>query len=674
MKKMRMVVLALMLIVMMSMSCAFAAVPGDTVTVDIILSNTDAVIFDLGSVTSYDSSAISIVSQNPGAGRTFLDFDGMPIASGKIGTVTVKVLENAKPGTYTISFGYSGALNAEFGAPAMSISAKVNVACTHPTEEVIPGKAPTCVDTGLSAGKKCTVCGEITEEQKVAAALGHIEDAIPAVPATCTETGLTAGKKCSVCEEILEAQKVTPVIDHTYGEWVVDKEANCTETGAKIKTCVCGAFVVEEIPVNGKHNEEVIPAVAATCTKTGLTEGKKCLVCGEVLVAQEVTPVIDHTYGEWIVDQEATCVDAGAQLKYCECGAFIVEEIPATGVHTEESIPAVAATCTVTGLTEGKKCSVCEAILVAQEVIPVIDHTYGEWIVAQEATCGVAGLQIKYCDCGAYVSEEIPATGAHTEVVIPAVDATCTEAGMTAGKLCSACNAVLVAQEEVAATGHDYYLYNTVAPTADKKGYDQYKCKNCGEIFHTNFKDKLNGEPETGADTEVAPETEAATTVVTVIAAEEIGDIVFNASGENVPYECVAEEAETKTLKIIASADEDGKYTLRMLCLSFELVAKLEEDGFDAIVFVVGEYELVIPMDIFAQEMLQMIVKDLGEDTTGYAFTVDSNAEGGCLVKAEVQTADGYTDVASFVIGLVLCQGENEVEVTESKAYNIEVQ
>ena len=50
------------------------------------------------------------------------------------------------------------------------------------------------------------------------------------------------------------------------------------------------------------------------------------------------------------------------------------EVIPATG-HTEVIDAAKAATCTETGLTEGKHCSVCEKVLEKQEVVPAKGHT-----------------------------------------------------------------------------------------------------------------------------------------------------------------------------------------------------------------------------------------------------------------------------------------------------------
>lgn len=44
------------------------------------------------------------------------------------------------------------------------------------------------------------------------------------------------------------------------------------------------------------HTEVVIAAVAPTCTETGLTEGKKCSVCGIVTVDQKTVAAKGHTY------------------------------------------------------------------------------------------------------------------------------------------------------------------------------------------------------------------------------------------------------------------------------------------------------------------------------------------------------------------------------------------
>lgn len=135
--------------------------------------------------------------------------------------------------------------------------------------------------------------------------------------------------------------------------------------------------------------------------------------------------------------------------------------------HTEVVDKAEEPTCTETGLTEGKHCSVCSAVLVEQENVPAKGHTE---VVdkAVEPTCTKTGLtEGKHCSvCSAVLVEQeiVPAKG-HTEVVDKAVEPTCTKTGLTEGKHCSVCSAVLVEQEVVPALG--FTVSGSVASVTD---------------------------------------------------------------------------------------------------------------------------------------------------------------------------------------------------------------
>ncbi|MBR5137755.1 MAG: hypothetical protein IKV30_07035, partial [Clostridia bacterium] len=82
-----------------------------------------------------------------------------------------------------------------------------------------------------------------------------------------------------------------------------------------------------------------------------------------------------HTFGDWATTKAPTCVEKGEQERVCSCGDKETQELDLVP-HTEVVDSAVEATCDKTGLTEGMHCSVCNAILIAQEEVPLKAHTY----------------------------------------------------------------------------------------------------------------------------------------------------------------------------------------------------------------------------------------------------------------------------------------------------------
>ena len=68
----------------------------------------------------------------------------------------------------------------------------------------------------------------------------------------------------------------------------------------------------------------------------------------------------------------------------------------------------------------------------------------------------------------------------HTEVVDPAQKPTCTETGLTQGSHCAGCHEILVEQEVIGASGHNY-TSTVTPPTATENGYKTYNCSACGD-------------------------------------------------------------------------------------------------------------------------------------------------------------------------------------------------
>lgn len=185
---------------------------------------------------------------------------------------------------------------------------------------------------------------------------------------TCTQEGYYYSVvRCSVCNAVISSTLVTiDPLGHDYGEWVQTTAPNCTTTGEETRTCSrCGATQTRPVDMLG-HDMVHYDAQGATCTEIGWNAYQACSRC------------------DYKIDYE---------------------ELPATG-HTEAIDAAVVPTCTETGLTEGKHCSVCNAVIVAQEVVPATGHTLNH-VDAVAATVNTYG-NIEYwtCDvCNKYFSD-----------------------------------------------------------------------------------------------------------------------------------------------------------------------------------------------------------------------------------------------------------------------------
>ena len=158
--------------------------------------------------------------------------------------------------------------------------------------------------------------------------------------------------------------------EHTYT--ITSDTATCTVAGEKTETCVCGVSRTVASPAKG-HTEETIPAVDATCTTAGKTEGKKCSVCGEVLEAQQ--------------------------------------EVPATG-HNPDSFWTYGAIAD----KHYKKCLTCG------EIAETADHTWNDGKITTEPTTTTEGVKTYTCTaCGDMKTEVLPKTGASESQHVSAV-------------------------------------------------------------------------------------------------------------------------------------------------------------------------------------------------------------------------------------------------------------
>lgn len=272
---------------------------------------------------------------------------------------------------------------------------------------------PTCTEDGYTT-YVCAECGDSYTGDLVEA-LGHDTVVDPAVEPDCTHEGLSAGSHCQRCGTVLVAQEVLPIRHQPVTD--AGREPTCTNYGlTEGSHCdICGQTLVPQEVIPGGHTITEAPAVPATCTTDGLTAGSHCQRCGLVFAGEEIIPALGHDWQD-SVTVPPTCTEPGKTVTTCaRCNEETVTVLEAAGHHVVAD-PAVPATCTADGLTEGSHCDRCNAVFAAQQAIPATGHRF---IHTSHVDCTEVndGYDEYTCqNCGVTYRDSIPAPGCPSSV------------------------------------------------------------------------------------------------------------------------------------------------------------------------------------------------------------------------------------------------------------------
>ena len=196
--------------------------------------------------------------------------------------------------------------------------------------------------------------------------------------------------------------------NHSYGEeWTSNDDATCENDGTKYKECQNGCGVKDTQTDTGSalgHDYELTETISvATCT----TQAKNRYVCKhdsshiEEKLEGELNPD-NHSFGEWISNNNATCESDGTEYRDCQYGCGEKQTQTDTGSalgHEYEFLETISvATCT----TQAKNKYVCkhDPSHIEEREEGELDpnnHDFGNWTYNNDATCEADGTETGTC-------------------------------------------------------------------------------------------------------------------------------------------------------------------------------------------------------------------------------------------------------------------------------------
>lgn len=258
MKRRMFIFLLLLCLAVPGMSAMADTRQGETVTVTIFFSSSEAVIARVG--FDFDHNALEFVSAAGGVApnndKGYFIFGNSVSPIGALNaSITFRVKADALPGTYPVDLSLVECYRADgTTATATMLLKDVVVTCLHKNAVWQVTRQPDCLHEGVEE-RLCAVCG------------------------ASLETRATGTK----------GEHLLP------GRYTLLRAATCGRDGEEGRSCtVCGETVdIRAIPATGLHVPVSLPSLHATENSFGLSAGVQCQNCGLLLVPQLVTPPIE---------------------------------------------------------------------------------------------------------------------------------------------------------------------------------------------------------------------------------------------------------------------------------------------------------------------------------------------------------------------------------------------
>lgn len=371
---------------------------------------------------------------------------------------------------------------------------------------------------GLSCqGKHCTRQGcDYTEPA------GEHEYTALKIEPDCTHGGYTV-YECACKESYIGDE--TPAKGHSWSEWSVREAATCTEGGRLYRYCtLCPAYEYAATEPTG-HKYYVTQCAEATCTECG-SETRVCAVCGDTEV------ITSEASGHALAAADrvpATCTEDGYTLYECtRCGYTEKGDFELKLNHVFD-LDAAKTPC-LEHCCLRENCTYCA---------PVSPHAFVA-AASFPATCTEKGYTLYVCEnCGLEESRPDAEPTGHTFAAVKdSCDKTCTVCGyvethahefesvtllpdcVTDGyeKLCCVNCGYIGSYTVLPATGHVFaepiscgetscamcgytvtlphsYDVSVVTPNCAEEGYTEYRCRECGYFYRTDYTEKTPHSP-----------------------------------------------------------------------------------------------------------------------------------------------------------------------------------